>query len=86
MYCVRMDTAQILPDVLEELRQKADITQEALAAATGIPKSTLQRRLGPHDQIRYSELVRIAKVFGTTPSAISALAEQRSTDFGPAQR
>ncbi|GAB6938329.1 helix-turn-helix domain-containing protein [Isoptericola variabilis] len=81
-----MDTADVLPEVLEELRRKANITQETLAEATGIPKATLQRRLGPYDQIRFKELARIAQFFGKKPSEISAIAEARSTDFGPVQQ
>lgn len=64
--------------VIEKLREQ-DRTQVQLSELSGIPRTTLQRRLLDGD-FTVSELSRVASVLGTTPDAILAAASDTKVE------
>lgn len=57
---------------------EAGISRKAAVEATGIPLTTLQRRLTGHSPLRVDELAALASLAGTTVGAIMANAQTRS--------
>lgn len=61
--------------IVAALMQAAGITEHALAVKTGIPLTTLRRRIAGAD-FTASELRKVAVALGTTAAAILAAAER----------
>jgi len=55
----------------------AGLSENAASERTGIPRSTLKRRLITGD-FTYGELWKVADVLKTTPAKLHALAEERA--------
>ncbi|AKU15786.1 helix-turn-helix transcriptional regulator [Luteipulveratus mongoliensis] len=72
------DTARSLASVVLEALAEAGISQREAAEKTGIPSTTLNRRLSPtgNSPLTADEIVRLATLLGTRPSALMAVAEQ----------
>lgn len=68
-YVVHVDNSPVTPgarvaDAVKAAMQARTVTQLGLAEATGIPRSTLIRRLNAHSSFTIEELVRIAEHLG----------------------
>lgn len=58
---------------LRDLRRRKKLSQKALAAAAGCEQTTIsQIELGKVRDPRYSTVVAIARVLGTTPGVVAA--------------
>ena len=77
-YCSHMDTTtfpKALAEVVKIALTEAGISQRDAASLTGIPLTTLTRRLSGNSPFLSTELDRIASLAGTTVSALAAEAE-----------
>lgn len=75
-----MDTTtfpQALAEVVKNSLTEAGVSRRDAADLTGIPLTTLSRRLTGNSPFLSTELDRIASVTGTTVSALVSAAEQR---------
>lgn len=71
-----MDTPDIaLGRVVTEALEAAGISSNAAAKQTGIPRTTLLRRLDGLSPFTTTELGRVATLLGTTASALMYAAE-----------
>lgn len=73
-----MNAAEALGLVVADLAEAADIPHLRLANAAGLSRTTLKRRMAGDDNITARELIRLARVLGTTPSNVWDLAEERA--------
>lgn len=64
-----MNTAEAVAKVIEDLRKQADCSQVHLSEATGIPRTTLQRRLDG-DPLKVNELDAITKALGIDAASV----------------
>lgn len=65
-----------IANAVKSALDRADISRREAALRTGIPLTTLQRRLTGRSPFLVTELSVLASVTGTTVSAIVAEAEQ----------
>lgn len=75
-----MDTRAALTgriaESIQAQRQSSGHTLNEFALATGIPFTTIHRKLGGHKPFTTEELEAIARVLNTTPSALVYDAER----------
>lgn len=50
--------------LVADARRRADLTDSQLSSTTGIPRTTLRRKLDGHDDFRLTELARISEALG----------------------
>lgn len=70
-------SASQLACVISAALAEANISQRTAAARTGIPLTTLSRRLTGHSPFLVTELELMASLVGLKMSALVALAEQK---------
>jgi len=66
----RTDTDQAVAEVVASALREAGVAQRDAAERTGIPMTTLRRRLTGHSSFTMSELARIAALLDTTVTAL----------------
>lgn len=59
-----MDANQALAELLQEHKKKADLSEEALALESAIPRTTLQRYLKDPGEGRLGQLDRLSTALG----------------------
>jgi plasmid maintenance system antidote protein VapI len=73
-----MGISSTLAGVISEHMDEDDVSLGAMAARTGIPKTTLHNRLQNSTGLTFGEFERISAVLGADPSLLLIEAEQRS--------
>lgn len=69
-------TARSLADVISHRLREADISQREAATRTGIPLTTLSRRLTGTSPLLVTELASLASLLGTSVSCLANEAEK----------
>lgn len=74
-----MDHNQAIAELLQERKDEAGLTDEALALASATPKSTLQRYLANPGDAKVASLQRIAAALGTSLGDLDREAHARQS-------
>lgn len=71
-----MDTARATAERIKSVMTEAGITRSDMAAESGIPYTTLYRKLNGHTAFNVSEIVAISKVLDVQPSTLVVFGDE----------